>query len=354
MIEALERVYTKLKGTPAEIITARRVPERPTDENRFVLGEQYFVAHLNQMHLTQGRKWLNEYYPIVLCVSEYYYDNEFVSTPMVVGPAMIEKYIEGTPEGNLILSDTQIAGIFPFTGKKMALTVILAQVRKTDYTRNMLKMIERTAGVFFDRAIENSDGFAFDVASQFKIANALVGGVEDLLGIQETTPLIGQRFVFDQVTRGWMHPGFYAMLRQPMDDDEWSKLSVEGARLRYLGEPFSASDFMLVSFSAPEEREDATAMFEKRMKSVTDLIWAQDEAAVDKARAAFFSLSADILSSPDLTYQQRRAVHDHYIADFKDNRDRRLAAGHLGPETTSPYSGVATDDSDRLSAVLTL
>jgi hypothetical protein len=86
-------------------------PDETTGVN-FRPDEEYFVVRVNEMYLTDKRKWVKTFDPLVFVITEFTYDKVEQTLPFVVGPTMLEKYQKKLPLG-MIFSDTRVAGPYP-------------------------------------------------------------------------------------------------------------------------------------------------------------------------------------------------------------------------------------------------
>ena len=97
---------------------------------------------VNEMFLTHEREWASKYDPLVTVVSEFIYNNEMESVPVVVGPALLKEGLaENTPVG-MTYRNTRAAGPHPFRGGRLILTVILSRVQRTDRASDLLNLVQ--------------------------------------------------------------------------------------------------------------------------------------------------------------------------------------------------------------------
>src|SRR5262245_22267528 len=106
-----------------------------------VKDKAYFTVWLNELFLAEGRSWFATYDPVAFIVTEFNYNGNKVSVPLVVGPSLISAKNPGIPHG-IVLRDTCVAGPYPFRGGNVAITVILYKVKRQDYARGLLQFVE--------------------------------------------------------------------------------------------------------------------------------------------------------------------------------------------------------------------
>jgi hypothetical protein len=299
--------FGTLRERPTRIIEARQVAVDSAGQTEpgvsfpgdFIAGDHYFAAHINEMFLRNEGEWLKQYSPIVLVVSEHTYGGEKVVVPTVVGPSLVNKYIEDLPEP-MTFSDTRVAGIHPYLGGGFALTVVLARVQNTDYAQRFLSFLETTAG-----AIGKDGAVALGVEGYSKVANAVLTGVDQLFGLRETQPIMGQRISFDDNYAAYLKPGHYALINEDQDRIDWKKLSVRNGRLHKGNDRYRDHDHILISLGAADSRRDFEQLAVwKPFAEVENAALSPEADGFEKAKSMMYALSQQVIHSPDLTRKQ--------------------------------------------------
>ncbi|MBA4191764.1 MAG: hypothetical protein C0467_27610 [Planctomycetaceae bacterium] len=112
----------------------------------FEPGKHYFQVRVNRLFLAKSRKWLDTFDPLVYTVTEVQYDGKPVEVPFVIGPSLVQKKMKEveSPHG-VVLTNTRVAGLYPFRGGKVVFTVILCEVRRDNYPTKILNLTESAA-----------------------------------------------------------------------------------------------------------------------------------------------------------------------------------------------------------------
>ena len=142
---------------------------------------------INEMFLVNAREWWNEYDPMVLVVSEFTYDGKRVVVPFVVGPSLVEANLKEVPKG-LSITDTVVAGLHPYTGGKLAITVVLARIKRSPHAKGLLHFVEGIASAF---------PLGAALQPHLKIAGALIDGVDTLLSMNDTELVVSHRWEYN-------------------------------------------------------------------------------------------------------------------------------------------------------------
>ena len=312
--EKLASIWEKTKASPA--VTRARIAI-PHDHvvggqpaRAMARDESYFTVVVNEMFLTHEREWTSKYDPLVTVVSEFIYNNEMESVPVVVGPALLKEGLaENTPVG-MTYRNTRAAGPHPFRGGRLILTVILSRVQRTDRASDLLNLVQ-LGGKALD--------YASALSGYLKVAEVLTSGVESILGLDGTRPIIGHREEHDSDAPGGFVPGFYAMFDLGEREVQAERLWVKGNRLfegdtEDTAKPFTRGDFVLYSVNPAARRSDfdllPLAPLHRRVmrEAQTAVVGAWDNAKVSLA-----TLIQDARESPDLSKTHREEL----IAEWK-------------------------------------
>jgi hypothetical protein len=332
-----DRVWSFVRGRPAEVKRAITIPrvrvvgsgDMPTE---FDPKKHYFSVVINEMFLTNARQWWTEYDPMALIVSEFSYGGKRTIVPFVVGPSLIQADLNKVPNG-VAITDTLVAGPHPYTGGKFALTVILAQVKRQSYAKNLLQIIENVAQVF-------PSGSALE--PHLKVAGAVMDGVEALFGMGDTKPIVGQRWEYNDGMSPWLEPGFFALIDLDTNKVDPERMSVVGGRLcdHPRGSPMSGfrdSNFLLYSLRILERRTDFKELpFYSLFQSAQKAAASTEEGSWDRAKAALVTLYQEMLLSPDLTFAQAQELAGEFKATLVEINERAKALV-LGKQRRAGY-----------------
>jgi hypothetical protein len=337
--DSWKKVWFHIKGRPAEVTRSVAIlPDRVFDSgvwpSRFAPRKQYFSVVINELFLTQSRKWWNEYDPMALVVSEFAYDGKRTTVPIVVGPALLEGKVQNLP-GGISITDTLVAGVHPYTGGTFALTVILAQIKRASYAKRLLQFVETVAGAF-------PAGVALQ--PHLKVAGAVMDGIESLFSMEETVPIAGHRFEYNDGISPWLKPGFFALISKDERDIDVDRLSVVSGRLkdgRTSDAPsFRQADFVLYSLCPVSIRSDVPELpFYRLFKDALVAAASAEKGSWERAKAGLVTLYQEMLSSPDLTLVQVEEL----IESFK----QELLKAHATAASFTLGSEVSSDVLDQ-------
>ncbi len=321
---------------PARVI----IPSSHVDDGKpveaFRPDEHYFQVRINEMYLAYSREWVKTYDPMVSVVSEFLYSAKREAVPFIVGPSMLENYKLPVPDG-MVFENTRVAGLHPYKGGSIALSIMLYKVSQKDYARQILQILEHTVG---------SLDFSNVLPTYLKIAGVALDGIEALFGLGQTVPVMGWRIDIDPDANDSLEPGYFALIDRPESQIDANKLWVIDNRLK-IGEskekakdrPFREADYVLYSLVRTPERSDVTglpfyALFEEMKKT------AASESSRDYKRAQIMmaTLAVNLLVSPDLTSPQIDKLQDEYTKKMVKEHEKAVNRSTLGPGDAKPLS----------------
>ncbi len=327
LAERSRALWNSLKAAPTIQPSRITIPANHLDSaasGSFQPNTHYFQVRVNEMYLTNSREWFSTYDPMVFVVSEFTYDKHEEAVPFVVGPALLEKFGQKTPEG-MIFANTRVAGLHPYRGGRLGLSVMLCRVKRTDYLRRLLQVVETTAD-----AID----FSTALSSYVKVASAVVDGVESLFALGDTEPLIGLRTEFDPDAGDPLRPTFYALIHAPnvAANSLWvrdNKL-FQGESLA-AAQPYRQADYVLYSvIQSPERSDETTLPFYPIWERLLGLATQPDDNSWARAKADLVSLRQTMLLSPDLTPAQADSLFERYLQQVKDEHEKAKEIAELG------------------------
>lgn len=303
--------------------------------------QSYFQVRVNQLFLAASRQWFTAIEPMVVALSEFSYDGKPSTVPYVVGPGKLKGLVTAEPKG-MLYRDTKVAGLHPYAGGTVSLAIVLCQVPIDNVADRFLRVLEGTSQAF---------DFATMLTPYLKVGRVILDGVTELLGLEETRPLLGWRQEFED---GGLAPGYFALIDAPDVDPEtlWVK-----DRQLYVGpssgasRPFRDADFVLFSVTQPADgnRGDLSQLpFHERWKRVQQDAVVLSEDGLKSLQANLTALEQEILLSPDLTEPQGNALVDDYYAKAVALRER--ARGRVIRGAGAPDDGLAAIRSRSLRA----
>lgn len=308
-------------------IPASRVDEPARLGAALARDRQYFQVRVNEMYLANSREWWVEYDPMVFASTEFIYDKAEIAVPFIVGPSMLQKLGQKVPDG-MVLANTRVAGVHPYRGGRIAFTMILYQVQRQNWSRGLLSVIESTA---------NAIDFSTAVSSYTKVAVAILDGVEALLGLGGTVPVVGYRVEFDPQAGDDLSPRYFALIDRPAGQVDAGTLRVVGGKLHDANGPFRGADFVLYSLVSTAERTDETTLpFYPQWERVQQEATNATEDGYKSAKANMVTLYQSLLLSADLTDPHAEALADEYVKLMKMRHDKAVGMATLAGAGAQP------------------
>lgn len=318
-------------GSPPGSTYIPVAPERvapPTPTEPFESRVHYFKVRVHEMRLSHRRQWFATYDPLVLTATGFRYDGEPRTLPFTIGPSLIKQNVSDVP-GGFLFTDTTVAGLHPYQGGVLDVTVVLYRLRGDHAARQLLSVVDSCA-----RLIDF--GTSFD--TYLKVANVVLDGLDRVLGIKETVPMLGHRIELDPVD-GFGAGHYVLALHGELDPDG---LWVRDNRLLRGRAPDSARpvddvDYVLYSVAQEQERNDAEQLpwFRPLWQRVVRESGVATEDAWRNAKAHMAVLSETLELSPDLTHGQARQLRKELIEDMKALHDNAVSLAKLGPAEAS-------------------
>jgi hypothetical protein len=290
-------------------------------------NEHYFQVRVNELFLQYDRQWFSTYDPMVLIVSEFTYDKKDEAVPFVVGPSLLQDRGVEVPAG-MVFSDTRVAGLHPYRGGRLSLSVVLSRVQRQDYLKELLSVVENVAGAL---------DFATALGSYVKIASAVLDGVESMFGLEGTSPLVGYRKEFDPDGGDVLAPGYFALVDAPEDEVAPETLWVRQHQLHHGpnladAKPFRAADFVLYSLVQTPRRGDLrTLPFFELYERVERTALETSADGWKRAKADMASLWQSLILSPDLTDGQANELAATYRDKMVELHEQARQMAKLGP-----------------------
>lgn len=258
------------------------------------------------------------------------YDKKPETVPFVVGPSLIEKSGQKAPSGGgTVFSDTRVAGIHPYRGGRLTLSIVLYRVKRKDYAQGLLKLIE---------SISSAIDFSTALKSYTKVAGVLLTGIETLFGLGETEPIIAIRKEFDPNAGDNLEPSYFALIDKPESEIKTGQLWVRDNQLvcgTSLDEakPFREADFVLYSIVQTSDRDDITTLpFYPMFERAKEAALQGDDKSWERAKANLLSLHQTLALSPDLTPLQAKQLFANFLEETRAAYRTAIKIGALGEE----------------------
>lgn len=331
ILERCQALWSRLQSGPATYPTALSIDaDRVADgapAPTLTRDASYLAVRLNQLRLASGRSWWVKVQPMAFVVVELSYDGEPLAVPMVVGPSMIERYGQPVPQG-MLFEDTVVAGLHPYKGGRIAITTVLYEVPATNEAKRLLGLVERAAGLF---------PAGTQLGTYLKVANVVLDGLEDVLGLDDVKPVTGRRHELAPDLGDSLGTGLYVLTDAEVKPrDLWVKdrrLQLRDAESGGFYD-LPASDYLLYSLVSVPERNDIDQLaFHPTLREAEKL--AHSDASVDgwnRAKAMMTTGFVQVIDSPDLTPPQGDALRATYRDRLKALHEEALADAKMGGE----------------------
>jgi hypothetical protein len=292
--------------------------------------QHYFQVIVHEMFLAKAREWFVHYDPMVVAAATYEYDTKVETVPFVAGPSMLNDFGRETPSG-MIFRDTPVSGLNPYQGGAFTLTLVLYKVQRKNNADKLLRLVEGVS-----KSLDPSN----TLAAYLKVAGAIVDGVEAILGLDETVPLLGYRVTFNPQIGKDMTPDYWVLI----DDDSASKsmkpdgFRVRGSRLFEVNaqgkeQEYRDHDFVLFRIAQGNKRNDErTLPFYPLWTAAQDFAARGDDEFWKEAKAHFGTLRRSLLKSPDLTKPDYERFRTEYFEELKKVRKQSVEEATLAPE----------------------
>lgn len=324
--ELWSRIKSRTSIVPisADISTAHIFPTR-ADPSPILPNTHYFSIVVDELFLAKSREWWMEYDPLVLTLTEFTYGNKHVVLPFVIGPKLLEGRVAQLPQG-MIYRNTRIAGVHPFRGGRVVITMVLCKVRRKDYARGLVSFIESVASAV---------PFAAELSTYTRFAEPLLNGMDTLFGLGETAALVGLRREFDHDCGDPIRPAYFALIDGAETDYPSDQLWVRDGRL-FFGPnadeliEFRSTNYVLFSIRSSNSLTDLAVLpFHAVAENAVALAASEDERDWKRAKAELVVLLRQLLSSPDLTQNQAMTYHESVVQRAKLARERATSLKNL-------------------------
>jgi len=306
----------------------RKEPSRVTFSSDHIKGRDfskdplegdvhYFSVQVNEMYLPYQSKLWVKLDPTVFVTTEFNYDGKKESVPFVVGPSMMGIPDDKIPEG-MIFKDTKVAGLHPYKGGDFTLAIILCRIQRKSYGKKLLKIVEAVAGAL---------DYSTQVSSYLQLANVVVDGIEEMMGIKDLSPLFGLRTEFHQDVGPSLKESFFALINTPqneLNEDELWVLDNELCKGKSFSDskPYRDADYVLYSIKATTKRTDLNFLnFNDAWKRVKEDAMKPDAESWKRAKAGMNALRITMYNSPDLTTKHALKAAANYKKEMKELHD---------------------------------
>jgi hypothetical protein len=334
LFETVQRWWDSAKSTEAKTRAQFSIERCHADDEaslglRFEGKRHYFQVIVHEMFLAKARQWFVHYDPMVVAAATYIYDTKVETVPFVAGPSMLKDFGQGTPAG-MIFQDTPVSGLNPYQGGAFTLTLVLYKVQRKNNADRLLQMV---GGI--SKSLDPSS----TLTAYLKVAGTIVDGVEALLGLEETVPVLGYRVTINPQVEQKMTPDYHVLIDEDNVDETMrpERFRVRKSRLFALDEQgaekaYRDRDFVLFRIAQGVKRTDErTLPFYPLWTAAQDFAARGDDEFWKEAKAHFNTLKRALLNSPDLTTTDSARLRAEYLEELKKLRADSVMESTLAP-----------------------
>jgi hypothetical protein len=328
----LSEIVKKLRHGDIDLPTLTRVPDDHVLDDGyrtepFKAGRDYFSVRVNSMSLQYGRDWLTTWQPMLVSQTEFRYGDQAVSVPFTVGPSLLKQQVSADIPLTMVFRGTDVAGLHPYAGGTVSVAVLLYRVQHDDYVKRVLGVVEKLAQAF---------DYSLLLSPYLKVADAVVDGINAVLGHKDTEPVVGYRVEFNPNVGNDFGPGYFALLtgEQPTSNSLWVRDDV------LLTGPDAATcvpvpkDAVLFSITSTSKRNDIDSLpwFQPLWQRVHRAANTPNDDGKTAAKAHLGVLLEHLMESPDVAPEQVWEIYGMYEAMAHKVHDLALGRKNWGPD----------------------
>lgn len=328
----LSEIIGKLRHGDMHQLTLSRVPDDHVLDDGywtepFKAGRDYFSVRVNSMSLQYDRDWLTTWQPMLVSQTEFRYGDQAVSVPFTVGPSLLKQQVSADSPLAMVFRGTDIVGLHPYAGGAVSIAVLLYRVQHDDYVKRVLGVVEKLAQAF---------DYSTLLLPYLKVADAVVDGINGILGHKDTEPVLGYRIELNPNAGNDFRPGYFALLRgkQPSPGLLWVRDDV------LLTGPDAATcapvreDAVLFSITGTDKRNDIDSLpwFQPLWQRVHRAANTPNDDGKTAAKAHLGVLLEHLMESPDVAPEQVWEIYDEHEAIAHRVHDKALGRKNWGPD----------------------
>lgn len=306
----------------------------------FKVNDDYVVVRLGSMFIAHNRELWLKLSPLLHAAVSMKGLRAPRDETAVIGPAQFGDLATAPADRSVVLNQ-RLAGPCVWRGGDLNLAAGLFAVPKDQAAAALLATLSQLSGIGIPGLKE-----------ALQIANIVKSGVEGLIGLNGTRPLLGIKDALSEAAGAG--PCVLAGIAAPAGEVDFGRLWVRDGRL-CAGpgvaqlEPFEAYDHVLIAVERGQPRQDwrglpALTPHEASFASALRDTGAPSTDIGNRLNQAFRGFDADLAAEEELTDTDKARIRAEVVADLK----ARLAgiADPLGlaarPAETRSIGGVAT------------
>lgn len=349
LTERIQGLWSSAKAAPARTRAHFSIPDDRVEDgaslgDEFAAGKHYFQVYVNELYLQHAREWFVKFDPMSFVATRYVYDRAETTATFVVGPKLIEGFKDVEQPEGMVFRNTPVTGLHPYQGGSVEITILLSRLPRENNADKLLQVLESVT-----TAIDPSTVFSTYV----KLGGTLLDGVETLLGVDGTKPVMGYRVGVNPAVGLTFEPGYHVMLDADEATVDPARFHVKESRL-YVADngdlkPYRGSDFMLFSVLQGTKREDERLLpFYSLWQTTQDLAAHPGNHYWEEAKSNFNALKRAMLMSPDLTAPDYTRLREQWLDQLAARRQEVVMEGELGPDELDEGEKELADVATRL------
>jgi hypothetical protein len=280
-------------------------------------GEHYFRLWLDEMFLTDERRWFAEWHPAVHSAVTFSFGDQTDQVVTRIAGTSTLKDVDAAHLNRVVTQTLKLTELMPFNGGTIRINAALLAMKGSDDVRQLIDVF----GEFSKKLAVPQLSLALDVALP------LAQGVSALVGATNGEMMAG----LDQTLAGdTVRAGSFAIVYATAADVPPAKLTIENRQLHFDGARLTGRHYMLLRIerlAARDDWEGLTSIREPYQRAL-DLL---TEDQLEAAQTALKKAIGAALKSSDLTEVDRRRVIEALKQRYRDARDL-LGAGAFADE----------------------
>lgn len=287
-------------------------------------GEHYFRLWLDEMFLTDERRWFAEWHPAVHSAVTFKFGDQEQIITRIAGASTL-KDVDDSHLNRVVTQTLNLTELMPFNGGTVRVNAALLAMKGKDD----VKMLIDVLGEFSKKLAVPQLSLALDVA------RPLAQGVSALVGTTDGEMMAGvdKTLANDTVKAGWFAIVFATAAEVPPE-----KLSVKDNQLHFKGARLTGRNYMLLRVERVTTRDDwdALSAIKDPYQRAVDML---SEDHLEAAQGQLKKAIGAALKSPDLTEIDRRVVIDALKKRYQNARDL-LGSGAFSEGVDSSLSSL--------------
>ena len=291
-------------------------------------GEHYFRLWLDEMFLTDERRWFAEWHPAVhSAVTFSFGDQKDQIVTRIAGTSTL-KDVDAAHLNRVVTQTLKLTELMPFNGGTIRINAALLAMKGSDDVRQLIDVL----GEFSKKLAVPQLSLALDVALP------LAQGVSALVGATSGEMMAG---VDKTLAADSVRAGSFAIVYATAAEVPPAKLTIRDRQVHFDGTRLTGRNYMLLRVERVETRDDwegLTAIREPYQRAL-DLL---TEDQLEAAHSALKKAIGAALKSSDLTEVDRRRVIEALKQRYRDAKDL-LGAGAFAGEADGSLTSLMDD-----------